>query len=275
MSARYHPLYDGLWNDDKLEGTPFEEKGFFAFLFGNPRQRPSGIYRVTDDQIAADTLLPLARVRRYLCDLDRRGRIVRDGVWLFVCGYFKRQPKRENLLAGVREDLAQCSSDRIWNEFAQRYPTVELPKRDRRPTVALPVNENASTEQSSTEQSSTEQSRHLLDPDRSPTVADNGWGRPEHLIELYNAASPSEAPAVKTLSPERLTKAKTYLAKFPERPWWEATFAQLHKSRFLRGLVKRPGHESFVADFDWLLTKGKDGTENCVKVHDGRYRDGA
>ena len=51
-------------------------------------------------------------------------------------------------------------------------------------------------------------------------------------------------------------------------------FVRIHRSRFLRGLVKRPGHEGFVADLDWLLSKGKDGVENAVKTHDGRYQDG-
>lgn len=97
----------------------------------------------------------------------------------------------------------------------------------------------------------------------------------EQLIDLFNELTPDRTPAVVTRSPERLRKARQYLARFPAEVFWRETFAQFHRSDFLRGLSKRTnGHESFVADFDWLMSKGKDGTENFVKVHDGRYRNG-
>ena len=100
------------------------------------------------------------------------------------------------------------------------------------------------------------------------------WGTPAALAALYNAEAPDECPAVQMLAPARKVKARQYLAAFPDEAWWREVFTAIRHSRFLRGLSKRPGHDSFVADFDWLLTKGKDGTENCVKVHDGRYYDG-
>ena len=91
----YHYISSGLWNDEALEGLPFEGVGFFAYLFSNPRMRPSGIYRVTDAELVLATGLPLGRVRRYLTELMRRGRIVRDRAWLFVRGVFKRRPKNQ------------------------------------------------------------------------------------------------------------------------------------------------------------------------------------
>lgn len=97
----------------------------------------------------------------------------------------------------------------------------------------------------------------------------------DRLVDLYNELTPKETSAVVTRSPERMRKARQYLSRFPHEQFWRDTFAQFHRSDFLRGL-KRPanGHDSFTADFDWLLSKGKDGTENVVKVHDGRYRNG-
>lgn len=103
--------------------------------------------------------------------------------------------------------------------------------------------------------------------------SNNGWGTPEALVELYNEQSPEECPAVTTLSPARRSKAKKYLAMFPAREFWEQVCGHIQVSKFLRGLNNTPGHGKFIASFDWLLTKGQDGTENAVKVYEGMYRD--
>ena len=100
------------------------------------------------------------------------------------------------------------------------------------------------------------------------------WPHPELLIELYNSKTSDDFPAVEKTSAGRLRKAREYLKQFPETQFWEEVFAELNQSNFLRGLQNGNGHASFRANFDWLLTKGKDGTENVVKVYEGRYRNG-
>ena len=60
---------------------------------------------------------------------------------------------------------------------------------------------------------------------------------------------------------------------FPEERFWTGVFSAIQFSSFLRGLRPSNGHEGFKGDFDWLLTQGKDGTENAVKVEEGRYQD--
>lgn len=96
---------------------------------------------------------------------------------------------------------------------------------------------------------------------------------PETLVELYNKLTPDECPAVTTLSPGRRAKAKQYLTAFPKVEFWEQVFRRVHESKFLRGHANSNGHGSFRFDFDWMLTKGKDGSENAVKVFEGRYTD--
>ena len=96
----------------------------------------------------------------------------------------------------------------------------------------------------------------------------------ERLVERYNSRTPDECPAINTISPARRDKAKRYIKMFPEETFWIEAFDEIHKSKFLRGMKGSPGHEGFVANLDWLLAKGKDGTENVVKVAEGRYRDG-
>ncbi|MBI3937166.1 MAG: hypothetical protein HY323_09330 [Betaproteobacteria bacterium] len=127
--ARYHPIYEGLWDDGKLEGLSFECHGFFAFLCSNKRCRPSGIYRATDGQLAEDSGLSVGKVHTYLDALATRSRIVRDGAWLFVRGYLDRQPKHERLMKQVAGDLSECTSEAIGLAFFQRYPLLLQPMR--------------------------------------------------------------------------------------------------------------------------------------------------
>jgi hypothetical protein len=109
---------------------------------------------------------------------------------------------------------------------------------------------------------------------REASISKTGenWPSVEALIKLYNDESPDECPAVQQISAARIEKARAYLRQFPEKQFWETVMQQIRASPFLRGLKKnRNEHESFKADFDWLLQKGRDGTENVVKVHDGKY----
>lgn len=133
---RYHPLYDGLWTDERLGS--FETRAFFAFLFSNYRVRPSGLYRVTNLQLQVDTGLSLRRVAQHLERLERARRIVRDAPWVFVLGYLKRQPKSDRLLAGVQADIAECTSTVVLEAFGHKYQHLSRWSRDRLQTITRP-----------------------------------------------------------------------------------------------------------------------------------------
>jgi hypothetical protein len=271
MPSRYHPIEDGLWDDPKLEGCPFEQKGFFAFLCSNARQRPAGVYRATDGQLAEDTGLPKKRVTAYLVDLCERDLIVRDVAWIFTPGYWKRQAHNPGMVKAARICVESCSSVSILAAFLEHYPLHREWLPNGWQTVRQPSSENARTEQCST---NAEQCRaeHNTSPRQLPEEAD--WGTPEALAQKYNREGTDNLPAVSAISTKRREKAIRYLRQFPEEAWWTVTFAQYHRSRFLSGKAPpRNGHENFQPDFDWLLSVGKDGTENAVKVHDGRYCD--
>lgn len=98
------------------------------------------------------------------------------------------------------------------------------------------------------------------------------WPAPELLIQKYNTVVCDDLPAVEKVTPARLKKAREYLSIFPEEQFWDEVFKEINKSLFLRGKSNGEGHRHFKANFDWLLTRGKDGTENAAKVYEGRYR---
>ena len=94
---------------------------------------------------------------------------------------------------------------------------------------------------------------------------------PEEFVALYNANIPKGIPMVKTLSPERRQRIVHSLKDFPDRLFWLTCFRAPSTSPFLRGERPRDGHKTFIFDLDFLLRKGKDGIENCVKVYEGKY----
>jgi len=100
------------------------------------------------------------------------------------------------------------------------------------------------------------------------------WPSSQMLMHLYNALAPGHLPRVTTLNPQRDKRARYLLKVYPEQAWWEDVFSlEYPQSRFLMGKVKGNGHGNFLPDFDWILGKDEKGQDNCVKVHDGRYRD--
>jgi DNA-binding MarR family transcriptional regulator len=96
---------------------------------------------------------------------------------------------------------------------------------------------------------------------------------PEGLVELFNAETPETHPKVTKLTQARRQKAQKALRQFPDAGFWHTVCAEISQSAFLLGLKASRDHPGFRGDFDWLLTKGQDGTENCVKVFEGKYRD--
>lgn len=113
-----------------------------------------------------------------------------------------------------------------------------------------------------------------LDPgsDRPPPESPD-WPSEERLVQKFHAIVPSHIPRWQIISPVRQKKLKEYLRLFPLETFWDETLAEYAESDFLSGREPpKSGHSSFKPDLDWLLSKGKDGLENCIKVHDGKYR---
>lgn len=102
------------------------------------------------------------------------------------------------------------------------------------------------------------------------------WPSPEALAALWNdVAKKSGLPLATTLSQARRDKANRVLRQFPDWQFWTGSLSRIPFSKFLTGRVPPSGGHSkaFRADFDWVCST-KDGVENIVKLHDGKYDDG-
>ncbi len=191
----------------------------------------------------------------------------------------------DNRVKGIAKELAAVGSSKFAKDFHDKYAAVyHLPPMVVREPLRRPLGGASEALRSQETETETEQEQEHAsssphgDPSPSPLVSSNGHHTPEParltaeaLVQLYNSTIPPGHPRVNELSDGRRDKAARYLKKFPKRDWWEKAFAAIAQSHFLtRGSKERP---DFRGDFDWLLAKGQDGTENVVKVVEGRYRD--
>ena len=96
---------------------------------------------------------------------------------------------------------------------------------------------------------------------------------PLDLLALYNTEAPAHCPRARALTPDREKKARACLKLFPDEAFWREVFTQAQQSPLLRGETVSSTHPNWRADFMWFVGKGKDGTENCLKVVEGKYAD--
>jgi hypothetical protein len=193
---------------------------------------------------------------------------------------------RENQVAAWLDELAGVDLIRFYSsEDGKRYaffPTWGFHQRTRAKHSKYPAPTDANTcRQMPADVAVVTEETEVPPKTPKKPIRDNTsprseefWPSVSRLVDLYNTKAPDECPSVTIVSDERKRKARRYLSLFPSEEFWVEVFAQISVSRFLRGLTTPTGgRKSFIADFDWLLTKGQDGTENCVKVYEGRYRD--
>lgn len=244
---------------------------------------PAAIFRYYLEVLARQTGLTPKAVEAALQELEREHWIERDGPVMWVRNGLRYDPylrlsdgkhrkaieRHLEALPRVGMVLRFCDYYEFARPFedpSKTYPELEHRRKEKEEGVGegegegkLLVHGGAPPPMSAAPPSS---------PNGRP-----GWPSPEALVELWNASVPEGHPKVSTISDARRKKAKNYLRQFPERDFWERAFAEVQQSAFLCGLKNGPGHEGFKGTFDWFLTKGRDGTENLVKVVEGRYRD--
>ncbi len=159
----------------------------------------------------------------------------------------------------------------VWIEFRDGFRIAKWSKYNKTRDAAQRPSET--TPNQTRHDVTTKRKRAAVAAISSNAFSESEWPSPEKLVALYNELTPDDCAAVETLSPARRAKAEQYLKIFPKQEFWEQVFDRVYHSRFLRGQQNKNGHGSFHFDFDWMLTKGKDGSENVVKVAEGRYAD--
>ncbi|OGH59585.1 MAG: hypothetical protein A3G34_04125 [Candidatus Lindowbacteria bacterium RIFCSPLOWO2_12_FULL_62_27] len=262
---------DNYLSDPNVEMMSLEEQGANWRLICHAwKQEDIGTLPNDDTMLAALSRLGPERWEACKKNVLRAWDAAQDGI--LIQKRLVRELRKQQEHQKARQLGGKLGADRRWHTHRSPmgHPKVSHKKQMAKDGFSSPTPPSSST--AVTESTPAVPAAGGTD---EPTgeLSDNGWGTPEALVELYNQKTPDECPEVTTLSPARQIKAKKYLAMFSEREFWDQVCVEIHHSKFLRGLNNTPGHGKFVASFDWLLTKGQDGTENAVKVYEGQYRD--
>ena len=289
--SRYRKIDPRIWNDEKFRTLSDRGKLVFLFLLTHPSMTSLGAMRATIPGLAAELGWQEKAFREAFREGLSKGlfKVHEKASCVLVPNFLKyNRPESPNVVKAwvVALDLIpECKlkveliqqvkafAEALPEAFAEALPeafTKDLPK-------SMPNQEQEQElEQEKIEDNTSHfQKAKMGSGGTTPLISLNGgWPSVKALVDLYNEKTPRECPAVEKMSKAREGKIRLYLRQFPDEAFWEEIFAEIHKSDFLRGLKPSNGHEHFKASLDWLLTKGRDGVENCVKVFEGRYRDG-
>jgi hypothetical protein len=286
--ARFRKIAPRIWNDAKFREVSDDAKLIFFLLLTHPHMTALGAMRATEAGLAAELGWFEERFRRSFAELLRQRIVCYDGrasmIWL--PNFLKyNQPENPNVVKSWQvslELLPECELKRqlihACRNLVATLPggfAAGLPEPFRRgmPNQEPEPEQEPEQDDDSPPRSPSPDSTEDADKDSVEGLGQKLWPSPEALVAKFNNGTPPCVPRVRILSPARRERAQGYLELFPEKAFWDDIFAEYHRSSFLQGACSKAGHDRFKADFDWLLSQGQDGIENCVKVHDGKYRD--
>jgi len=273
MSQRgvYRGIYSALADDPDYQSLAAKSRLVLLTARICKQAGPAGIFRYYPTLLAAQTGLSMRDISTALAELEAADWIRLEEPILWIRNALRHDPNmhlsNDKHRKSVSLTLAELPRLQIVLDFCNYY---EIDKPFDAPPNGLRykgVRERDVAGERETRTSNPSPAAPEVEAG-SPT-----WGGPQDLVALFNRLAPPGLARVNRLTTARRDKAKKSLREFPEREFWVRCFSELKFSRFLLGLQPGPGHEGFRGDFDWLLTRGKDGTENCVKVSEGKYRD--
>lgn len=184
---------------------------------------------------------------------------------------------KDNRHLGVQRQLAQMKSSRFYNEFVERYNESFHLNLEPLGSPLKPLPSKGKGKDKEKDKDKDVQPTAAKMSKQAVMVAtENGamdWASPEAFVALYNIMTPEDHPKVTLISEGRRKHITGYLQQFPDKAFWEQVYTEICRSAFLLGQKSSEGRRPIKRGLDWLLQKGEDGIENCVKTYEGKYRD--
>lgn len=143
--AEYRTVRMGFWNDPYIESLSPEHKLLYLYLFTCPHTNNLGILEVSANRISFESGLPADAVSSGLERFEADGKLLRDGLKMWLTRFIKHQTTTsEKLILGLRRLVPEIGSQTICSAVCERYPHIfDTPSNAPIPsdTVSIPSGE--------------------------------------------------------------------------------------------------------------------------------------
>lgn len=205
-----------FWTDPYVVTLPPDARLLFLYLLTNPLTNISGVYEITDRQIAFDTGFSLEVVVSALQRFEADGRLLRRGNWVALRNWIKHQSLSNDVRKGIARQIAA-----VPKELAEyvRGETVQdrLAPSDTVPTPSDTVPDAGTpnlTEPNSTELNRTERPPHML-------LAESWYRAYSAKTVRLVAPGPDDYLKAETVCARMDPKdAESTIAPYFDKDWW-------------------------------------------------------
>lgn len=123
--AEYRTLRMTFWNDPYVEELGPEGRLFYLYLITCPHTSNLGLLEVSTRRMAYETGLGEDEVRRLLSEAEAAGKVVTDGMRIWIVNFIRHQASTSpRLVQSLRVLLGRVSSARIRAAVEAAYPGI-------------------------------------------------------------------------------------------------------------------------------------------------------
>ena len=209
-----------FWTDPYIEGLSAEGKLLYIYLFTCPLVNNLGIMETTAKRIAYETDIDTKRLNALLADMEKDGKLLRDGNIFWLVNFIKNQcTTSPKLLQSMKDMLQNVESKKIRRSLCIRYPHIfECGEEDMKPddTVSIPYPHGTDT----------------------VDIPSGELGNRNRELRINTPPSPSQGETVRVSGPAKETytqEFEVFWQRYPKKAGKDAAF-RAWKSK------KREGH---------------------------------
>lgn len=286
--TRYRSIHCLIWNDDKFPFATDQCQLVFFHILTTPMSTPFGLYKASVEALAAEKRWDVKAYRKAFEEAFRAGFVKYDerAQVILIPNFLKyNPPNNPNVLKAWANIYEEIPKSPLKDEFFQSLKAFledlgegfdkAFAKAWRKPMPIQEQDQDQDQEQNKDKDQEQKTTAKVVKIGVT-AISEHGnydWPTPEAFVALYNTNTPADHPKVTLLTPERRKRILLYLDLFPDKPFWEQVYVELSLSPFLRGQKASKDRRPVKRGFDWLLSKGEDHLENCVKTFEGKYRE--
>jgi hypothetical protein len=121
--AEYRTVRMSFWNDPFIEDLAPLSKFLYMYLFTCSHANNLGLLEITRKKMAFETGLAVEQIEDILADFERAGKIVTDGLAVWMINFVKNQTATsEKMIKGLQTLIKQVSSEKILEALFRKYP---------------------------------------------------------------------------------------------------------------------------------------------------------